>query len=254
MQRSGDREHSVRVVNEEPGGAVESPHAEGGAGGAARRALLSGAVLLVLSVLLVEPVWGHAAGVPPHARLQAEGRVVHVELTSASDDAALIGSSLGLLPEGSMEWYLGESHDAPPTDEELRAFSASPELREYLLEHVEVRQDGERCAGQAEPAEDFVLDGAELRFACPEPVEEVDVRITILHDQDPAYRTHTVDGTIQSYTHTSTHPEHRWDFTLAQSEQRSVPAGLWLGLATVVLAALGLLGRWRLGSFRGRRR
>jgi hypothetical protein len=233
---------------------VETPQPQGRAGSAARGALLSGAVLLALSLVLVEPAWGHAAGMPPHARLSAEGRVVHVELTSASDDAALIGSSLGLLPEGSMEWYLGESNDGPPTDEQLRAFSASPELREYLLDNVEIRQDGERCPGQAEPAEDFVLDGAELRFECPEPVEVADVRITILHDQDPAYRTHTVDGTIQSYTHTSTHPEHPWDFTLARSQGPDVPVGLWLGLAGVVTAGLALVGRWRLGASRGRRR
>lgn len=217
--------------------------------------MLVGIVLLVLwCCALVVPAWGHAAGVPPHAQLSAEGNVVHVELTSASDDAALIGSSLGLLPEGSMEWYLGESNDGPPTDEQLRSFSASDELREYLLEHIVIRQGGEPCEGQAEPAEDFVLDGAELRFVCPAPVEEVDVRITVLHDQDPAYRTHTVDGTIQSYTHTSAHPEHRWDFTMAQSAGPSLPVGLWGGLAVVAVAVVGLLGRWRLGSLLGGRR
>lgn len=188
---------------------------------------------------------GHAAGVPPHARLHADGPTVHMELTSASDDAALIGSSLGLLPQGSMEWYLGEAHDGPPTDEQIAAFSASSELRDYLLEHVEVRQDGKRCPGQADPAKDFILDGAELRFTCPEPVEQIDLRITILQEQDPAYRTYSVDGTIQTYTHTSAQPEHRWDFTLSRSEGPAAPVGLWLGLGTVVLTTAGLLVWWR---------
>jgi hypothetical protein len=224
------------------------------AGRAPRRALLCGGVVVGVLLILQGVASGHAAGMPPHASLTADGDTIHVELTSASDDAALIGSSLGLLPEGSMEWYLGESDDGPPTDEEIREFSASPDLRDYLLEHVEVRQDGAPCAGRADPAEDFVLDGAKLRFTCPEPVEEVDLRITILHDQDPAYRTYSVDGTIQSYTHTSAQPEHRWDFTLAGTDASGVPAGLWLGLGGVVLAALGLLGWWRRSPSRGRRR
>jgi nickel/cobalt transporter (NicO) family protein len=224
------------------------------AGATRRRALLCSVVVGGVLLALQGSASGHAAGMPPHASLHADGSTIHVELTSAADDAALIGSSLGLLPEGSMEWYLGETHDGPPSDEEIRAFSASPDLRDYLLEHVEVRQDGVTCAGQAEPAEDFVLDGAELRFTCPEPVEEVDLRITILHDQDPAYRTYSVDGTIQSYTHTSAQPEHRWDFTLAGADAPAVPAGLWLGLGLVGLSALGLLGWWRRSSSAGRSR
>ena len=228
---------------------------EGHARGVALRVLLGSAVLAVMwAVVLIVPAWGHAGGVPPHAQLNAEGENVHVELTAAPDDAALIGSSLGLLPDGAMEWYLGESEDGSPTDGQLRTFSASDELREYLLEHVVIRQDGRPCPGQAEPAENFVFDGAELRFACPAPVEEVDIRITLLHEQDPAYRIYTVDGTIQSYTHTSDHPEHRWDFTMAASEGSSMPLGLWGGLAGVALAGVGLLGWWRRGSSPGGRR
>ena len=211
-------------------------------------------ILLLWSVVLLEPVWGHAGGMPTHAKLSAEGEVVHVELVSAPDDAALMGSTLGLLPDGAMEVYLGASDDELPSDAEIRAFSASPELREYLLEHVEVHQDGRRCDGDAAPAEDFVMDGAELRFTCPEPVEQATISITLLHDQDPAYRAYTVDGTIQSYTHTAAQPEHEWDFTLAAASDPGVPTALWGGLALVGLAAVGLLRRFRTRATGGARR
>ena len=184
---------------------------------------------------------------PPTARLSADGRTVTIELAAPPDDAAAIGTAIGLLPEGSMEAFLLEDEDAQPTEEEIRELSASPELRAYLLEHVEVRQDGQGCAGEARPGEDFLADGAELTFTCGAPVEVVDVRITVLHDVDPRYATFGLDGSRWTVLFTVAQPEHPWDASGAASGP-----GLAALLAIVggVLLVLGVFG-WLLV---GRRR
>jgi hypothetical protein len=203
-------------------------------------------VLLVAGLLAgsAVPAAGHASGELPHARLSADGEVVEVELTMAADDAALIGEVVGSLGAGAMDAYLGGPIEQLPTEAEIRRFSASPELQRYLLEHVEVRQDGRACRGAAHPATDFLSDGAVVRFACPDEVVEADVRITVLHEQDPAYRTYSVDGTIQYAVHSPSEPEHRWDFTVAREDgAATIPPGLWAALAAIVLAIGAVLAR-----------
>jgi hypothetical protein len=213
---------------------------------APRLALLVVALWLAGAIVGVAPAAGHASGELPHARLSSSGTLVDVELTMAADDAALIGEVVGQLQDGAMDSYLGGPIDAMPTDDEVRAFSASSELRAYLLEHVTVRQDGQPCDGTADPAEDFLTDGAVVRFRCPSVVTEADVRITLLHDEDPAYRTYSVDGTVQYAVHSPSEPEHRWDFTLAKQDGgRSVPVALWAGLVGVAAPMVAILGRRR---------
>jgi hypothetical protein len=202
--------------------------------------------LLVAGLLAASagPAAGHASGELPHARLSADGEVVQVELTMAADDAALIGEVVGQLDEGAMDAYLGGPIERLPTEDEIRRFSASPELQAYLLEHVQVRQADRSCEGTAQPADDFLTDGAVIRFDCPDEVVEADVRITVLHDQDPAYRTYSVDGTIQYAVHSPTEPEHRWDFTVArEGGAATIPPGLWAALAAIVLAIGAVLVR-----------
>jgi hypothetical protein len=213
---------------------------------APKLALLVAALWIVGTVVGVAPAAGHASGELPHARLSSSGTLVDIELTMAADDAALIGEVVGQLQDGAMASYLGGPIEAMPTDDEVRTFSASSELRAYLLEHVAVRQDGQPCDGTADPAEDFLTDGAIVRFRCPSVVTEADVRITLLHDEDPAYRTYSVDGTIQYAVHSPSEPEHRWDFTLAKQEGGgSVPVALWAGLVGVTVPMVAILGRRR---------
>jgi hypothetical protein len=205
--------------------------------------LLTVGTLLSAAVAAPAPADAHAAGELPTARLSADGDTVTVQLTIADDDAALIGTLLGQLPEGAMEAYLGRP-DEVPSDDEVLAFSASPELRAYLLDHVAVSQDGSPCEGTADPAERFVEDGAVLTFRCPAEVTTASIRISVLHDQDEAYRTYSVDGTEQFAVHSPTAPEHEWDFTLA-GEGATVPASWLVGLAAVVVASALLLLRRR---------
>lgn len=207
------------------------------------------AVATLVAALVPTAAWGHASGVLPHAELDVDGTDLTVTWTAAPDDAADVGVAIGLFPEGTMEAFLEGEPEELPSPEEIRALSRSDELRGYLLDNIQVRQDGHACTGVAQPADDFILDGAQVTFTCPEPVEQVDLRITMLHDRDPAYRTFSVDGTVQYAVHTSTAPEHTWDFTLAGDGQRPFPVALVVGLVLVVGgAAASLL------SVRARRR
>lgn len=166
---------------------------------------------------------GHAAGPPPHATLDADGDVVTIDWVAVDDDAAAVGVAIGLLPAETVDAYLGRGPwEDVPSEEEIRAFSRAPELRAYLASNIAVLQDGEPCRGIVDPAEDFVRDGARLTFTCPREVDEVDVRITMLHDADPRYRTFSVDGTYQTSVHTVDRPTHTWDFTGASA----LPPGL----------------------------
>ena len=212
--------------------------------------------LLAVGALIVLPATGalaHASGQLPHARLSAEGEQVVIEWSAAPDDAVDIGIGLGLMPEEAMLAYLGGPVEDYPTEEEIEAYSRSPQLRAYLLDNVEVTQDGRTCAGEVEPAEDFSIDGARFAFTCPEPVETVDVRITLLHDRDERYVTYSVDGTLQDAVHTSQQPEHEWDFTLAGSQQSTTEPVLYAGLGGVALALLGV-GWWLRPRSRRRQR
>lgn len=203
---------------------------------AARRGVALVAVLFVLVAGTAVPAAGHASGELPTAELSADGPRVVIDYVAPPDDAAVIGTTLGYLGEGAMAALLGGPDDDLPTADEIAALSASSALREYLEQHVAVTQDGRPCTGRAEPAEDFLADGARLEFRCPQVVEQADVRITVLHDEDRAYRTFSVDGTAQYAIHSAAAPEHTWDFTLA------APAGgpdvVLLGAGGAVILAL----------------
>ncbi len=200
--------------------------------------------LAVLLGVLTAPVVAvaHPGGglMPPHARFSADDEVVTIEWTAPPDDAAHIGEAVGILPAGTMEAFLIGPPEALPTDDEVRALAASAELERYLLDHVEVRQDGRRCDGAVTPSPAFLDAGAVFTFRCPERVAEVDVRITILQDQDPRYDTFGVDGTVWTVLFTAAQPEHRWDATAAAGDEPTVPLAL---LAAAGVLAL-LLGAW----------
>lgn len=222
-------------------------------------AVVCAAVLGLLAPLT--PASAHSSGLLPHAKLSAEGRVVTINLTGAADDMASIGVALGLLPAATVDAYIGTGpFEDIPTPAQIGVLSRSPALQEYLLRHVQVRQDGGVCDGTAEPASDFIDKGARLTFTCPEPIDQVTLRITILHDQDPAYATYAMDGTIWYAVHTSRLPEHVWDAAAAReyretwaAKRASPDMGPVIGLSAGLfgVAALGGAGIG-LRSFRAR--
>jgi hypothetical protein len=217
---------------------------------AARLAWGGGGVIGIAVVIglfaSVVPALAHPGGglMPPHARLSADGDVVTVEWTAPPDDAAYVGEAIGYFPPGTMEAFLVGPDDALPTEEEVAALAASPELDAYLLQHIRVRQDGEDCPGEVDASPEFLDEGAELRFRCPEEVTEVDVRVTVLQDQDARYETFGVDGTVWTVLFTAAQPEHRWDATTVQAGP-AVPPALYgaLGVLLLVLLAWLLMAR-----------
>ena len=207
------------------------------------------AVLVAVGTLLpAGAATGHASGQVPHARLSSEGHEVYLDWSAAPDDAADIGVAIGFFPEAVVWAYVENVLESYPTDREIAAFSRSEELRAYLLENVQVRQEGRACHGEVDPGEDLLAEGARFRFACPDPVEQADIRITILHDRDRHYRTFSVDGTEQFQMHTVSQPEHPWDFT-RDRERRTMEPALIVGMGAVVLVLAG--GAW---FFRPQRR
>jgi hypothetical protein len=218
----------------------------------------AGAVAIALTVLTTTAAWAHASSELPHARLSAAGTTVTVVWTAAADDAADVAVAAGVWPEEVALAYLdvafGGDLDLLPSAAEVARASDDPALQRYLEERVRILQDGAPCPGSANPAADFVADGATIVFECPEPVTEAEVEISLLHDRDPAYRTFSVDGTQQYAVHTAGQPAHPWDFTLAQQGSSAVPITVLLLGAGVIAVVGGAVAYrvWAVGP--GRRR
>jgi hypothetical protein len=203
------------------------------------------ATLGVAGLFAPASAFGHASSEVPHARIAADGATVEVTWQAAADDAADVGVAVGRLPPEAVEAYLGGPIDDLPSDDAIAELSSSPELRDYLLEHIAVSQAGRPCPGVARPAPDFLADGATVSFTCPAEVEVVDLRITMLHDRDPAYRTFGVDGGLQTTAHTVRSPEHPWDVTRSPSASGPGADVAWLagGVVLALVAGVALLVR-----------
>ncbi|QBI19812.1 hypothetical protein ER308_09750 [Egibacter rhizosphaerae] len=156
-----------------------------------RRVVVVAVLASLLVLALVAPAAAHppGSGPPPTAELSADGRAVTLVWRAQDDDVADLLEHLDLVPEGTSEqyrwWAVG---DPLPEDERLEA-SADPVLVEYVHERVALDQDGVGCERTVEPARDVLDGGIEVRFACPEPVDRVELEIVLLHDVDPGYRT-----------------------------------------------------------------
>ncbi|MEX0658964.1 MAG: hypothetical protein WD080_07495 [Egibacteraceae bacterium] len=223
-----------------------------------RRARVAVLVAATVGVALsaVPPAGAHPFGPPPTALVSASGHEVRMDWVAASDDALVVGMAIGILDDGSLERYLeGPVQTAPPAaaEEEL---SASPLLREYVLERLTVSQDGVACGGTVAPIDSFLTDGVSVTYACPKPVAVVDLRITMLHDVHDAYRTFALTegrGTPVQSVFTTESPERRWDFSAWPPERDDGGWSAPLGLLGVV-GAIGAGTAGALGAMAWRRR
>lgn len=210
-------------------------------------AAVAGALLGVAA-----PAAAHPFGPPPTALVSSSGREVVVEWGAAPDDALIIGMATGVLDDGSLDRYLEGPVQTAPSAAQEDALSASPQLRDYLLDRIEVSQDGRPCDGTVSPIESFVHDGATLTFACPETVDQVVLRIAMLHDVHDAYRTFAITegrGQPAQSVFTVDDVEQEWDFTASPTASdedpgRGLPAGPLI-LAGVGAAAAGAVAWWR---------
>lgn len=170
---------------------------------------------MLFAVLAAAPAGAHPFGPPPTARVRADGRVVTIHWSATPDDAVAIGEQLGVMPEGSVAAYRQESaaQVAPSARDEAR-LSASPLLRDYIAEHIVVEQDGRPCPADVPAPADFVHTGVTVRLTCPRDVDEVELRITMLHDVNPAYRTVATGRATDpaQSVFTTTTPAHTWRF------------------------------------------
>ncbi|GLW11035.1 hypothetical protein Misp01_61630 [Microtetraspora sp. NBRC 13810] len=137
-------------------------------------ALVAGAVALGLPA--------HPFGPPSTARIGADGSRVTLSWLAAEDDWVALGQSLGAFEDPTS----GPVSTALTGEQKL---ARSPAVRDYLLSHVTVSQDGRPCPGRLEALERLVAEGARFSFSCPAPVTGVDVTVRALTDLNSAYRT-----------------------------------------------------------------
>lgn len=191
----------------------------------------------------------HPAGEVPRARLAVEGEVVVLDWIAAPDDAAEVLVAAGIWPEEVATRYLDVAFGIPadplPGPEEIRAASRDAALPRYLAEHLVLEQGTRTCPGTVHPTEDLLADGVQVSFRCPTPPGQVHLTISLLHDQDPAYRTFSLDGTRRVAIHTAAEPTQPWDL----GDPTPAPAVLTLllgaAVGVIVLAGLVLARLWR---------
>jgi hypothetical protein len=226
------------------------------------RPLLVAIIVVVAAVGVVvarpSPATAHGSLVVPTIRLDAAATTVTARWSAAEDDAAAIAVGLGLAPREALLDHLAalaaldDSDDPQPLIDRLIAqvdqerLAASPELDAYLLETIVVTQDGTACDGQVAPTHDFLTGAAELTFTCPEPVDEIDLTVTVLLDQDPTHRTFSNDGSGEVAMHSAATPTQTWSLAGGGSGGLGLLLALVVGLGLAAAAgfgALALVGR-----------
>ena len=215
-----------------------------------RRTSLALVLVAVGALTAPSPAFAHPFGPPPTARISAQGRTVTIDWSATPDDAVAIGEKLGIMPAGSVAAYRQESaaQVAPSGRDEAR-LSASPLLADYLTSHVAVVQDGQRCPATVPAVVDFVHAGARVVATCPAEVQQVELRITMLHDINTAYRTvgiGTRTDPAQS-VFTATTPGFTWRFGVDPSARPffPVPAPAALALLAAAIAVIVVFVRRR---------
>lgn len=207
---------------------------------------------MVVAVLAVAaPAAAHPFGPPPTAQVTAQDDRVVVEWSATPDDAVAIGEELGVMPEGSVAAYRQDAAaQVAPSAADEAALSASPLLHDYLTRNIAVVQDGRSCTAEIPAIPDFVHNGARVVLRCPVEVAAVTLRITMLHDLHPAYRTLAVaeDSDPAQAVFTRSDPEHDWRFGAARQPNTLA------NVATVGIAAIVALAGAALWRVRRRRR
>ncbi|WP_445527383.1 hypothetical protein [Streptomyces cyslabdanicus] len=208
--------------------------------------VLAGAALAVLAVFAgpAPSAAAHPFGPPSTARVSVQGSRLLLAWNTDKLDWVTLGQSLGVFDAQG-----GGGSPALSFEQRLRE---SPAVRAYLLKHIAVGQDGRPCRATVVGAmKDFPAQGAQLAFACPDPVVEVDVTISALTDLHPAYRTMlTSQGPAQSgqTLFTSAQPTAHVRFTASGGSVRRTVAVFSAGTLAAALA----IGGWVL--HRSRRR
>ncbi|MEU6645836.1 hypothetical protein ABZ863_25250 [Saccharomonospora sp. NPDC046836] len=191
-----------------------------------------------LMALAAVPAAAHPFGPPATATLTAEGDRLALSWQPAEDDWVALGRWLGAFEDPA---------DAPVSTELTgeQKLQRSPAVRDYLLREISVRQQGRPCQGQLEELTELVARGARLVFDCPEPVAEVEVTITALHELNEAYRTvlsSTGANPAQVLYSTAT-PTQRLDFSAGGGGGSGQLLAVAIGTAAAIALTVLLLVR-----------
>ena len=217
--------------------------------------------LLAVGMLAALPLTAAAHGSLsiPTVRLDARDDTVEVVWQAAADDAAAIAVELGMAPRQALLDHLAAlaalDDDADPqplldtliASVDAEALLGSEALQRYLLEAIAVQQHDRPCPGQITSVQRFLAGEARLRFTCPEPVDTIALRITMLTEQDPTHRTLSTDGRRDVAVHTSAASTHTWELG-ADADDPGLATGLgalgagFLGAALTGAGALRVLG------------
>ena len=129
------------------------------------------------ALLPAAPAVAHPLGLPAFAQVSASENRVTVQWNAPPDDVATLARSLGLTTATTL------------TREQDAELAASRELRQLVQRDVAVTQDGRACEPAHKASSSVVEQGLRLVFTCPERVDEVRLRLELLHGIDDRYRT-----------------------------------------------------------------
>ena len=143
--------------------------------------VVRGAVLLLgMIVVGAFPAAAHPFGAPATAQVSAQGRQVSVVWAAEPDDLVALGHHVGAF-DGAAD------HDHSRSAAQMLA--GSEDVENYLRQRIGVTQDGGPCSASTVDTTQIAADGARMTFECAQDVAAVEVRIAMLVDIDPAYRT-----------------------------------------------------------------
>jgi hypothetical protein len=193
----------------------------------------------------------HPFGPPPTAWVTYEGDEVGVVWDAAYDELLALGEHLGLLREGTADRFREAETQVAPARSEEEALERSEDLRRYVTDRIAVYQGEQRCEARL-AVDELASHGVRTVHRCPEPVDQVRLRITMLHDLNPAYRTFALaeretPGPLAIFS--TEQPEHEIDLTsLDGAESGGISGGEQAGIlgALVVVSAAAVWGFRRL--------
>ncbi|WP_193608290.1 hypothetical protein [Nocardioides lijunqiniae] len=214
-------------------------------------ATVATAVAALALLLWPSPAQAHPFGPPQTVSIELaeDAGVVRVHWQpGAPDDYSYLAAGVGLTDADESQGAGGLIAVKRDAD----ALTSSPLLARYLTRHVVVREaTGAACAPTVLPVEHLVSDGVRLEFRCAGPLDDVDVRVSLLTDLHPAYQTMATGPHGQRFAYSATKTEHRWstspekaDDALAESAALQL-SGVLAGLAAVGGAAALVVRRSR---------
>lgn len=166
------------------------------------------AITALSTVSGTAPASAHPFGDPQVAKVEsagADGVTVRWKF-GMSDDVSYLAAELGLLPEDRV--FLDGAIFFEEGDPAL--LGSSPAFADYLLERISVTAGGGACVGEVVEIADLLVEGARVDFACPGEVGEAEVRIAMLTDLHPAYKTLVSGPAGQKAAYDGEHDTQTW--------------------------------------------